>query len=1503
MSGYLKHKYNRRSAYGKLILDWAELQDIVDKEQQLTPAQADEYDMLVYSIKSVWKQIFPQINIRNTKITTCVLQIEASGGGVLNAQKVYNQILKENKVPEEDIQETKPAPILPKAPNEPKEPIEKSPQKETKPAGPLRSGSASIPARAPAPTAKVEDENKGAQIITDTKAYQDIFIRREAIKARQAQPTEIKKDTKEELEKKPAPAQSQLPEKRRGETREITQQQVAAGTVEDFLKRELISVAQTLGIRVRTIDTKAEIFAKIVDKRTSLNLQPIQRRKNVSLKPEEDQLIDLLQMLETLHAQHLYFKDYVKAEEVERRMSVARNKLDAITRGEAPPEQEKQKQVKQQGIYRQDMAGALTSLSRDSALREMGGAAVPTGDDWKGNQADLMVPAETRREAPQSRPTSIVSQGSKTSIPRKPLLQPNWDDDEFGVNIDQAAKALKQARLKQEADKQALKKAKDIEGLSQKHLEEATKKLEEAQKGSGGKTIQERASIIERTKVIIDRRKISVEKSQRVVEEAQQNLNASTESVREQAEILNALEESVRADESDFQLLGTFNQAIQSMYTQQPRQSLQRVYESPPQSPQQLSQQPVFAQERVPIRVQLVQPTTSQISLRNQPSANEVDYLAKIQKLEKKLKKQEDDITKLYEDIDSKEKELAKLQKEEERESKKVFGENEKLKKQINKLDAEVQALKTEVSAKQSTINDIQKKLTQEEIFAGKYQMQFLEERQLSERLQKEIASKQKELETANESIQRKNTEIVQMEERLRLAEPENTPVFKAMKQSFDQKMREYNADVVKYAKLLAEKESLAANFDAFKSVKTSEVAQLKETINKLQAELQAERETLDASVRNQANMSIQTIQLVQNELVANQQNTVEVTRAVELLQQIENENPQQFLPTDPPRPIAQPRFVTLVNRAKLYITNTMERLHVSSQDLSIESVNISGALNESRSSLDRSRSELTSRYESFLNLSNQSPNPLDASGIIDSATDVVNSVAEVSAVAARITSLEQERDEALRRINELYGDKQTLLTKTDELQESLEIQRSTTDALNLKNLEYQEDLENIQLQLKQEQEKVKLIETEKGTLDSQVSSLRNKLQSLRQTTPAMQNTTEIDRVTGELRIAQERIETFEAQNQQAENTITLLQEQKRQLETQYRQSLTNERDLNQRIATLEEEAINTETARQEERRAFGRVAQTSSDELNRARDLVADLRRQLAAALEEVARLEGRQPNVRVEREIVYQDRFIDRPVDRIVYRNPPGAQPADNFPGDNMQRGNLFTNSNQFAPLPRRTDRRRPTGAAPVAASQGLIELLESLNVYINSFFQPRGPDAGGLANNTDQIQGTLRNMDWDGMQNALRTQGMRSLNDITSQPDSLNQLMTSTDIEIARNIIRRMKGDGALPLKWRPGEDQEEETILLKNVIQLPEQVKRKKSQDKFTYGTIVPAKGIYQIKRQGLKYIAVGEGKKATFNTERDAQYFISAGGWGRKVYGPRIAQVFGVRPKNLSQAVY
>lgn len=306
-------------------------------------------------------------------------------------------------------------------------------------------------------------------------------------------------------------------------------------------------------------------------------------------------------------------------------------------------------------------------------------------------------------------------------------------------------------------------------------------------------------------------------------------------------------------------------------------------------------------------------------------------------------------------------------------------------------------------------------------------------------------------------------------------------------------------------------------------------------------------------------------------------------------------------------------------------------------------------------------------------------------------------------------------------------------------------------------------------------------------------------------------------------------------------------------------------------------------------------------------------LQEELRQALADVARLEGRQPEIRIQ----YIDREIPGPEREVVRyvadpNRPPiilgnlqprraAAPPADNFPANDMQR-NSFTFSAQTAPLPRRSDRRRATGPAPVAASPGLLELLENLNNYINSFLAPRAPD-GGLRGNTNLIGGVLAGSTWDQIQNALRTQGMRSLNDITSQPDTLNQLMNSTTNEIAITLIRRMKGDGALPLRWRPAEDQEEETILLKNVIELPEQIKRKRSQDKFTYGTIVPAKGTYQIKRQGLKYIAVGEGKKATFNTERDAQYFISAGGWGRKVYGPRIAQVFGVRPKNLSQAVY
>jgi hypothetical protein len=1191
-----------------------------------------------------------------------------------------------------------------------------------------------------------------------------------------------------------------------------------------------------MGIQVKSNDTKQTIYDRINGNIAPAAKAP--RRKKVTPLAEEDQLIDLLQLYEGLYNQHLQFKDYEKAQDVERKISLVRNKLDALTRGLSQPV-EQPKPAKEPGLYRQDMAGALTSLSKDSPLREMGGAAVPTGSDWMGNQ--LMVPPPIKREGPQSQPTSLVPESRESSVPRKRTLVLPRDFDE-----EDRIKKLEEEKKKKEAAEAALMKAQEEAAIKQKALENSQAILAGAQKEISKIPVQQRPAIIERTKSKIVKRQASVEKAQIKVEEAQTKLNESIESI-EQLEVQAAIQQSV------IEPIGSVPERVFTLTTGI---------------------------------------TTSPVSARVVPLAQSQQQDTRIAKLQSDLnqaRKQRDEYKSKY---DSMGLELSELKVKQAIEKTKIFGAETELQQQISKLEKDVKSLEEQIKYEQDVIVTIQKKLTQEEKKSVEYQRKFLEEEQNSKNLLKTIESKQKELDKANKQIRDKNTEIVEMEQKLRQADPENTSVFRAMKKGFDDAVRNYNTEQTKYAKLLGEKQALLGTIAQLKRDKETEEKELKSRIAKLEVDLQNEKEQLRSRLVTQSNIETQTMVMLTEQLQANQQNEAELEQAALLIGAAETMlNPSSR--------------ASRLDQAKDYLRNIYARLQVSDTDLSKSSVNISGAINESREQiarLDESRAEFSSRYESFVNLSSQPQDPmLDVSDILDSATDVRDSAEELTAVTEQINMLEQQRDAALEENERLYIVNQNLMIKVDTQSEKYDRLVRTANTINEANINLQEDLSKLNKTIEEQQEKQLRSIFEKALANEKIEKLRAKLQELRQTTPAMQNTGEIDRVTGQLRTAEVEIQTFENQSLEDEGAINLLMEQQENLKTRIRQNLENEERLIKRIAELETEAVNTEAARQEERRAFGRVAQTSSDELNRARDLVADLRRQLAEALAEVARLEGRQPNVRVEREIVYQDRIIDRPVDRIVYRDPPGAQPADNFPAIDMQR-NIFTSSAQFAPLPRRSDRRRPTGAAPVAASPGLIELLESLNNYINRFLEPRAP-AGGLAGNINTIPGVLAGRTWTEIQNALQTQGMRSLNDITSQPDTLNQLMNSTTNEIAITLIRRMKGDGALPLRWRPAEDQEEETILLKNVIQLPEQVKRKKSQDKFTYGTIVPAKGTYQIKRQGLKYIAVGEGKKATFNTERDAQYFISAGGWGRKVYGPRIAQVFGVRPKNLSQTVY
>ena len=68
-------------------------------------------------------------------------------------------------------------------------------------------------------------------------------------------------------------------------------------------------------------------------------------------------------------------------------------------------------------------------------------------------------------------------------------------------------------------------------------------------------------------------------------------------------------------------------------------------------------------------------------------------------------------------------------------------------------------------------------------------------------------------------------------------------------------------------------------------------------------------------------------------------------------------------------------------------------------------------------------------------------------------------------------------------------------------------------------------------------------------------------------------------------------------------------------------------------------------------------------------------------------------------------------------------------------------------------------------------------------------------------------------------------------------------------------------------------------------------------------VIPGQSNYALRRQGLNYVVTSAGKSQSFASERDANYFIQTGGFGRKTYGPITERVFGTPTKNISQAIY
>jgi len=106
-------------------------------------------------------------------------------------------------------------------------------------------------------------------------------------------------------------------------------------------------------------------------------------------------------------------------------------------------------------------------------------------------------------------------------------------------------------------------------------------------------------------------------------------------------------------------------------------------------------------------------------------------------------------------------------------------------------------------------------------------------------------------------------------------------------------------------------------------------------------------------------------------------------------------------------------------------------------------------------------------------------------------------------------------------------------------------------------------------------------------------------------------------------------------------------------------------------------------------------------------------------------------------------------------------------------------------------------------------------------------------------------------------------------------------------------------AFPFEYKRKDAQSE--AKLKNVAVLPSSQGRVVATD---FGTlVVPGQSNYTMRREGLNYVVYSGGKRQSFGSAKDAQYFVSSGGFGRKTYGPVTERIFGTPVKNLSKAVY
>jgi hypothetical protein len=144
-----------------------------------------------------------------------------------------------------------------------------------------------------------------------------------------------------------------------------------------------------------------------------------------------------------------------------------------------------------------------------------------------------------------------------------------------------------------------------------------------------------------------------------------------------------------------------------------------------------------------------------------------------------------------------------------------------------------------------------------------------------------------------------------------------------------------------------------------------------------------------------------------------------------------------------------------------------------------------------------------------------------------------------------------------------------------------------------------------------------------------------------------------------------------------------------------------------------------------------------------------------------------------------------------------------------------------------------------------------------------------------------------------------------DLTSDTDYLIRILNehfNGRAATKKALIEAARKDGAWPLVYQP-KFGDVTTQKLKNVAFLPDAKTQGRVVNSDLGTVIIPGQSNYTLRREGLNYVVHSAGKKQAFGSAKDASYFISSGGFGRKSYGPVTERVFGTPTKNLSQAIY